>query len=284
MKDPKVSIIIACYNDPDVVVAVKSAYNQSYAYKEILVIDDGSSKETKDALATVEQYIDLLITQENKGQSNARNNGIKKADGEYILNWDSDDYFEPKFVKKAVQKMTEDGAVKIVTCKARRFNSRETIDVFTPRGGSLENFLFRNSAMGSSMFKKADWEACGGYEEDLPILGFEDWEFYIQILKSGGYAFVIPEVLFHYQVRPDSTTARIKNLKQDKYKHIIFKHSEIYKKNFDGLVENLFMRLNKSENEKMRLENSVNCRLGKFILKPLRSIKYSVMQKKSQLK
>ncbi len=269
----KVSIIIACYNDPDVVMAIKSASNQTYPRKEIIVVDDGSNKDTKDALGAMKHYIDILIPQENKGQSNARNNGIERASGEYILNWDSDDYFEPEFVQKAMKKIEEDEKIKIVTCKARRFNKKGTIDIFTPRGGKLENFLFKNSALGSAMFKKADWEVFGGYEENLPILGFEDWEFYIQLLKSGGYAYVIPEVLFHYQVRPDSTTAKIKYLKQEKYKHIILKHSELYKANFEGLMNDLFTRIAQAESEGYKKQASIDYRTGNKILAPLRWIK-----------
>src|SRR5690606_26217039 len=138
-------------------------------------------------------------------------NGIKKARGEYILNLDSDDYFEPEFCEKAIKLFQTDDEIKIVTCKAQRFNKNGQMDVFTPSGGGLENFLFSNSALGSSMFKKSDWENCDGYEEELPILGFEDWELYLNILKSGGYAKVLQEVLFHYQVRENSTTARIKD-------------------------------------------------------------------------
>lgn len=157
---PKVSIIIACYNDLDVVGAIKSAHNQTYSNKEIIVINDGSNSQTDDAINSVKELIDLVITQKNQGQSIARNNGIKKAKGAYILNLDSDDSFEPEFCERAMQVFLENEEVKIVTCKARRFNKKSgEIDVFTPAGGKLEDFLFSNAALGSAMFKKADWQA-----------------------------------------------------------------------------------------------------------------------------
>ncbi|SFN33141.1 glycosyltransferase [Salegentibacter flavus] len=271
--DKALSIIIACYNDIDVRKAVEAASFQTYVSKEIIVVDDGSNEATKEVIASVKDKIDILIEQKNSGQSIARNNGIKKATGNYILNWDSDDYFEPEFSEKAIPKFQEDEAIKIVTCKARRFDKKGTIDIFTPRGGKLEDFLFRNSALGSAMFKKTDWEACGGYEENLPILGFEDWEFYIQLLKSGGYAYVIPEILFHYQVRPDSTTAQIKSLKQEKYKHIILKHPEIYKANFVGLIDDLFKRIEQKDREQLKIYKTKEWKAGKFLLSPFRFLK-----------
>lgn len=274
MKDSaKISIVIACYNDPDVVFAVRSAYNQTYSNKEIIVVDDGSNQQTQAALQSVREFIDIVITQKNQGQSIARNNAIKKAKGDYILNLDSDDYFEPEFCGKAVVKFEENKDVKIVTCKARRFNKNGDIDVFTPLGGKLENFLFSNSALGSSMFKRSDWEMVGGYEEKLPILGFEDWEFYLNILKSGGHAYVIQEVLFNYQIRENSTTAKIKDFKLDKFKYIIFKHSEIYKDNFEALVSDLIERLKTEEIEKIKNTKRIDFKLGKAFLRPLRFIK-----------
>jgi glycosyltransferase involved in cell wall biosynthesis len=271
--NPKVSIIIACYNDPDVVVAIKSAYNQTYSNKEIIVVDDGSNQHTGKAIESVREFIDIVITQENQGQSVARNNGIGKATGEYIINLDSDDYFEKSFCMKSIAEFEKNREVKIVTCKARRFNKEGEIDIFTPLGGDLRNFLFSNSALGSSMFKKEDWVVCGGYEEKLPILGFEDWDFYLNILKTGGIAYVLPEVLFNYQVRRNSTTAKIKDFKLDKFKHIILKHSELYKDNFEDLVSNLIDRLRAEEVEKIKNTQRLEFKLGIAFLTPLRFIK-----------
>jgi glycosyltransferase involved in cell wall biosynthesis len=271
---PLVSIVIACYNDPDnIEKAVLSSLNQSYSNKELIVVDDGSNIETKAILKKLESRITKLITQENQGQSIARNNGIRNAKGDYILNHDSDDFFESTFCEKAINKFQEDDEITIVTCQANRFNKMGNIDIFTPTGGTLNNFLFNNSALGSSMFKKKDWEHCGGYEETLPILGFEDWEFYIQILKLGGYAYVINEPLFNYQIRVNSTTDLIRDLKLDKFKYIIMKHEVLYKNNFDQLVENLFQRLRKEEVEKIKNTTRIDFNIGKIILKPLRWFK-----------
>lgn len=271
--NPKVSIIIACYNDPDVVHAIHHANNQTYINKEIIVINDGSNKEVSELISSLSNQVNIILNQNNRGQSAARNNGIEKASGDFILNWDSDDYFVPDFLEKAIRIFEEDEMVKIVTCKAQRFNKTRNLDIFTPFGGGIENFLLRNCALGSSMFRKRDWESVGGYEEKLPILGFEDWEFYINILKNGGRAHVINEVLFNYQIRENSTTARIKYEKQDKFKHIILKHENLYKQNFDLLINDLFSKIKKNENDKHKAENTIDYKLGNKLLKSLRYLK-----------
>lgn len=274
MINSKVSIVIACYNDAHYIEkCVYSALNQTYSNKEVIVVDDGSNDETKAVLKKLEPKITKLITQENQGQSIARNNGIRIATGDYILNLDSDDFFELTFCEKAVKKFQDDDAIKIVTCQAKRFNVMGTIDVFLPMGGGLNNFLFSNSALGSSMFKRKDWELCGGYEEKLPILGFEDWEFYIQILKSGGYAYVINEVLFNYQMREGSTTSRIRHKRLDKFKLIVKKHRELYLANFDMLADEFFASLEREEIEKINNTKRLEFKIGKNVLRPLRWVK-----------
>lgn len=271
---PLLSIVIACYNDADYIEqAVTSALSQTYSNKEVIVVDDGSNSETKAVLKKLEPKITLLITQKNQGQSIARNNGIREAKGEYILNLDSDDFFEASFCEKAICKFDEDKQIAIVTCQANLFNEKGFINVFLPSGGALNNFLFANAALGSLMFKRKDWESCGGYEEKLPILGFEDWEFYIQILKFGGYAYVIQETLFNYQIRKNSTTDRIRDLKLDKFKHIIMKHEELYKENFQSLVENIFERIKQEQGEKIKNTKRIEFKLGFILLKPLRILK-----------
>lgn len=271
--NPKVSIVIACYNDSNVVVAIKSAFNQTYINKEIIVVNDGSNELTTNAINSMKEYVDILVEQDNQGQSNARNNGVKKASGEFILNHDSDDFFEATFCEEAISFFENDEQISIVTCQAQRFSKKGKIDIYTPKGGGLENFLFSNSAMGSSMFKKGDWERVGGYEEKLPILGIEDWEFYINILKNEGYAFVIPKPLFNYQLRENSSTVRIRDLKYDKFKYIIQKHKDLYKDNFEELVGFFIEKLKLEQKEKIKNTNRIDYKLGEVILRPLRFFK-----------
>lgn len=247
---PKVSIIIACYNDLFVEKAVEMAYKQDYKNKEIILVNDGSNKETTSLIERLMEHTDTILSQQNSGQSVARNNGIKQSSGEYILNWDSDDYFEPSFCSRAVELMEGNIDIKIVTCYSRRFNENGTIDIFKPQGGSLENFLFSNSAMGSAMFRKTDWLKCGGYDENREIWGFEDWEFYLRILLNGGYAKVLKDVLFHYRLRTNSTTSQIKHIKAEKFRYIILKHPELYRNHFKELIDHLFKRLEHSDYEK----------------------------------
>src|SRR5690606_37278653 len=145
--------------------AVQSAVQQTYGLKEIIVVDDGSDEETKRVLKELESDIDLLITQRNSGTSAARNNGIKRASGDFILVLDSDDSFEPDFSEKAIKCFHDFSNIRLVTCYARWFNKKGMSRIYKPAGGTIKDYLISNAAMGSALFLKKDWEEVGGYDE-----------------------------------------------------------------------------------------------------------------------
>ena len=96
---PRVSIIIPTYNRANFLGdAVASALGQDYQDIEVIVIDDGSTDETKDVLATFRDRRLVCVRQDNAGRSRARNRAIAMARGEYITFLDSDDYYLPSKV------------------------------------------------------------------------------------------------------------------------------------------------------------------------------------------
>lgn len=91
---PLVSVIIPCYNcEPWISATLKSVVEQTYSNLEIIVIDDGSTDNTK--LEIEKSGVDVrYYYKKNKGPAAARNLGIVKATGKYIAFLDSDDLWE----------------------------------------------------------------------------------------------------------------------------------------------------------------------------------------------
>lgn len=90
---PRASIIIITYNNEAFIEkCVQSAIEQTYAFKEVIVIDDGSTDSTRQIL---EPYMGQILYhyQENAGIPTARNKGLELAQGEFINPMDGDDYF-----------------------------------------------------------------------------------------------------------------------------------------------------------------------------------------------
>lgn len=268
-----ISIIIPCYNDWQYIEqAVNSALNQTYPNKEVIIVDDGSNAKTKEILKRLEPKITKLITQENQGQSKARNVGIEASKGHYILVLDSDDFFEPTFCVKALSFFLKNADIKIVTCQANLLFDNGFSTVSKPRGGTISDFMYFNEAFGSTIFKKLDWERVGGYDE-IMRKGFEDWEFYIRVVKDGGCVFVLQEVLFNYRKRNDSTTKRANAIKYELLYYIYTKHQELYKNHFDTFVKNLLLKTEREETEKIKNTERLEFLIGKRILQPFRWFK-----------
>lgn len=268
-----ISIIIPCYNDAQYIEqAVDSALNQTYPNKEIIVVDDGSNAETKAVLQKLEYKITKLITQENQGQSTARNVGIKAAKGDYILCLDSDDYFEPAFCEEAITAFSLDNAIKIVTCYANLLFTDNKKEIYIPRGGDISSFMYENNALGTSMFKKKSWLNVGGYDERMRN-GFEDWEFFIHLLKSGGNAFVIQKPLYTYRKLENTTTTRANTIRYDLWNYIFNKHRDLYISDFDDFTYFLLSKIKQVEKTQLKYKQSMDYKIGNLLLKPFRFLK-----------
>lgn len=100
---PKVSVIIPTYNRGRFISrAIMSVLSQTYKDFEIIVVDDGSTDDTKKQVKKFGNQV-RYIYQVNKGPSSARNKGISKANGKYIAFCDSDDQFLPDKLEKQMK-------------------------------------------------------------------------------------------------------------------------------------------------------------------------------------
>lgn len=91
---PRISIIIPAYNcERTIEKCILSVINQSYSDWELILIDDGSMDKTREICKRYADSIRIfLYSQKNSGVSSARNLGIEKATGEYLVFVDSDDF------------------------------------------------------------------------------------------------------------------------------------------------------------------------------------------------
>ena len=103
MNQPLVSIVINNYNYGDFLGdAIDSALNQSYSHTEIIVVDDGSTDNSCNVIASYENQI-FPIFKKNGGQASAFNAGFAASQGDIICFLDSDDIFLPEKVKKITE-------------------------------------------------------------------------------------------------------------------------------------------------------------------------------------
>lgn len=192
MENPLVSVIVPTYNRAKhIKKAIDSALNQTYRNIEIIIIDDGSTDETKEVLLPC--FSDKRIRyfyQKNQGVANARNNGIKNSEGKYIALLDSDDYWpaadklekQTEFLEKHQDYLLVGGGEISID-----ENGKELFLLLNPetdreiRKAMLFSCLISPS---TAVFSKKAWELAGGFNENCSDLS-EDWELFLKLGKLG---------------------------------------------------------------------------------------------------
>ncbi len=248
-----VSVIMPCYNDGKYLEAsIRSVREQTYSNWELILIDDGSDE--PDTLRIIqeleaEEYIRVFRTR-HIGVAAARNYGIQRATGTFILPLDADDMIDPTYIEKAIGIMEQDEEIGIVYCYADLFG--EASGLWSLPRYSFEEMLRDNIIFISALFYKKDWKAVGGFNTNM-VHGMEDYDFWIGLLELGRKVYQIPEVLFHYRIKKKSRTVSllgdIENTKK-MYRQIYENHHEFYNKYKDdyalqlreALIEQIYFR------------------------------------------
>jgi len=107
---PRFSVVIPTYNrSTSVLDTLRSCFEQTFDSLEVVIVDDGSSDDTREVLASIDDDRLVVVHQENAGPAAARNHGMREAKGEYVAFLDSDDCWYPEFLEAAQQELTEHG-------------------------------------------------------------------------------------------------------------------------------------------------------------------------------
>ena len=184
MNEPVVSVIIPTFNRGKMIrQAIDSVLEQDFEGFELIVVDDGSTDETREILNRYGTRI-RVHSQPNRGVSSARNAGIRISRGAYLAFLDSDDLWLPR--KLSVQMGFFKSHPQAMICQTEEIWRRNGVRVNPkkkhkkPSGmiyePSLELCLVSPSAV---MIKKALLDTIGEFDEDLPAC--EDYDLWLRI-------------------------------------------------------------------------------------------------------
>jgi len=202
--NPLVSIIIPAYNKSQLTVkTVESVLNQTYQPIEIIVVDDGSTDDTREQLS---RYADKIqyVYKENGGACSARNLGFKLSQGDYVGFLDCDDVYHPEkvqfsvnyleehsdcgWVHTAVDFIDEDGAI-VGGCdnpESRR------------QGRIAPRLILRNFICNSTpLIRRSCLERTGVFDET--IFTPADWDLWLRLSEECHVGY-IPRRLTQYRV------------------------------------------------------------------------------------
>lgn len=261
-----VSIIIPCYNQELYIAdALESVLKQTYADWECIIIDDGSTDNSAQ-IAIDYSHKDKrfkYINQKNQGVCIARNVAIHKAKGEYILCLDADDIITPDYLELCVKELDKDSNVTLVTCNYQYFGKRHSKVMLEPY--SIERLMGHNLFINCSMFRKNDFVKVNGFNENMKQ-GLEDWDFWLSILKNGGKVKYLNGIHFYYRIKSAKESRNLSTALihyEDLRKQIWSNHKDLYSLKYSSPQMSL---------EYLQIYNSIEYRIGKFLLKPFRWI------------
>ena len=211
---PTISIISPCYNQEKYIAeCLDSLLSQTYQDFEAIIIDDGSTDASAKIVCsyTAKHPNFKLLSQANQGVVSARNFAIAKAKGEYIFPLDADDIIAPQALEKFVTAI-KDKKGDIITCRVQMFGEKTgEMKLKTPNKYNLSRY---NCLVNSALFRKSDFDKCGGYDSEFN-LGLEDYDFWLNmVLRQKLKIYRIPEILFFYRIK-DIKESR--NAQQMKY-------------------------------------------------------------------
>lgn len=110
---PLASVVVTSYNYGRFLkAAIDSALNQTYPHTEVIVVDDGSTDDSRDIIAEYGKHIGVVL-KENGGQASAFNAGIQLSQGNVLVFLDSDDLLLPTAIEKAVGLYMSGGVAKV---------------------------------------------------------------------------------------------------------------------------------------------------------------------------
>jgi glycosyltransferase involved in cell wall biosynthesis len=223
-------VIIPCYQQANYLPeAVESVLEQTFQNFEIIIVNDGSPDHTS---GVAKQLIDAypnrrirLIEKDNGGLASARNFGIERAKGDYIIPLDADDKLHPEMLASAVWHLDNHRNISIVYTDALYFGRNEK---YVNAGEfDLRTLCRENQLSYCCLYRRDVWKAVGGYSTNM-VHGYEDWDFWIGCAEQGCNAYKIPQSLFLYRVKEESMFTKAKAHDQELRAQIVLNHRKSY--------------------------------------------------------
>src|SRR3989338_6857241 len=243
---PLVSVILPTYNCAAFLPhSIGSILAQTYNSYEIIVVDDGSTDNTKEVLYPFMQRIKYILLEQNKGLPTARNIGILSAHGKYIAFIDADDLWLPEKLQTDIEYFETHPEVSMVYSKHLNIDQNgrmldEASQKRLPSGNVFAQLFSEQNFINTSsvIVQKEVFKTTGLFDEQL--FNCQDWDMWLRItfyFKVGG----INTPLLKYRHNPHSLSKNRNNVL--KYQKIVIdKTYNSFKDKGKGISNKLYKR------------------------------------------
>lgn len=182
---PLVSVVVPCYNHAAYLPAsIGSILNQTYKNIEIVVVDDGSKDDTREAAAGFPQV--KYVYQENQGLSAARNTGARNSAGELLVFLDADDLLYPQALECNVEYLRRypaaafvSGGYELITADEQRIElMQRTVETDHYRHLLKMNYIGMH---GTVMYRRWVFDE---FTYDVSLRACEDYDLYLKVARQ----------------------------------------------------------------------------------------------------
>lgn len=232
MKDPLVSILIPAFNaERYVSPCVESVLSQEYGKLEVIVVDDGSSDGTLEALSRYKNI--KVITQSNQGACAARNQALGAARGTYIKFLDADDFLHPGAIRSQVDAIQRLNSISIVygDYSILREGAVKTVSnvVIQQDSEQLAQLVMANLMTSTPLHRKNLLDKVGGF--DVRFKSGQEWNLHVRLAALGTQFVYHPQEIYMHRVHFSEDRISIKRrkspsrLEYEKQKMLMTLHS-----------------------------------------------------------
>mmetsp|Transcript_37479 Transcript_37479/g.121888 ORF Transcript_37479/g.121888 Transcript_37479/m.121888 type:complete len:533 (-) Transcript_37479:457-2055(-) len=228
---PNISVVVPCYGHvPYLEQTLMSVVTQRYPPAEILVLDDGSEERCGDAAAAMlrrpalarprrrqvltlvgwwgwssadlARFEDEVVVTPNRGVAHARNAGIRRARGDWIMCLDGDDTVSDSYLMRAMEQVALVPRTNLVYANQQFFDGSRWQWTVPPL--RADNALVNGPLPLMTLWRKDLWLATPhGFDEALPK-GHEDWAFWLQLTRLPLLPHKLDDFLTQYRYKKDS--------------------------------------------------------------------------------
>lgn len=179
---PFFSIIIPTYNRADRIgQTIQSVLKQEFGDWELIIIDDGSQDDTKSVISTFIDSRIKYIYQENAERGAARNNGVRKAEGNYVFFLDSDDLIYPDHLQYAYDEINKIGQPEFFHIRYEEVFEDKKREVPVLYESTLLKQVYRRNQFACQFFLRKDIAENFPFSENRDLKIGEDWEVVLKI-------------------------------------------------------------------------------------------------------
>ena len=220
-----VSIIMPSYNTAKYILeSIESVLKQTYTNWELIIVDDCSTDNTDEVIATFlcDDRIRYIKNEKNSGAAVSRNRALAEAKGKYIAFLDSDDLWEPEKLEKQLSFMTENGYKFTYTDYRIQLNGKWLPYVYTGPTKVTE-WKMKNYCYFSTITVMYDREFVGLVSIE-PIRKNNDYAMWLKIVKKAP-CYRLPECLSYY-IKHEGSISSGSKWKLIKHHYIMWRVAE----------------------------------------------------------